>query len=117
MRWTPRGAPRRDTAPMLWTLLCDEWLRLDKQKCETWWRSLERAHWSRAVELWTVFVCRNALLGGQGSMSHFLTTNVSPQVLVATLEDQIKEGVLPAPVARRIEDAVLLKTHASGLWL
>ena len=56
--WAPREAPRREALPMLWDLFCTEWLRLSPQTTQQWWRALQRARWSRPVELRSVFLCR-----------------------------------------------------------
>jgi hypothetical protein len=101
---------------MLWDLFCREWLLLSPQTTAQWWHALQQARWSRPVALRSIFTCRAALGPGQGSMHHFVTQNVSPQVLVAVLEDLIKEQRLPSAVARQIEEHVLHKTHRSGLW-
>jgi len=49
-------------------------------------------------------------------MRHFLLLNVTPRGMVDALEDLIAEQLLPAAVARQIEEAVLRMTHGSGLW-
>jgi hypothetical protein len=112
-----REAPRREALPLLWDLFCREHLLLSPQTTQQWWRALQRARWSRPVELRSVFLCRAALGTGQGSMRHFVTTNIAPAVLIGVLEDLIHEQVLPPATARAIEQAVLNKTHKSGLWL
>jgi hypothetical protein len=50
-------------------------------------------------------------------MHHFVTENLSPQVLIRVLEEQIQEGQLPPRLSRQIQEAVLHKTHATGQWL
>jgi hypothetical protein len=50
-------------------------------------------------------------------MHHFITQNVTLQILIAVCEDLIQEAVFPPGLAQEIEEAVLAKTHVSGLWL
>ena len=114
-RGTPPLAPRREPPPMLWDLFCREWLVLSPQTTARWWHALQQSRWTRPVELRSVFVCRATLREGQGTMRHFLTANVTPQVLIAVLEDLIQEAVVPPGLARQIQEAVLQKTHRSGL--
>jgi hypothetical protein len=49
-------------------------------------------------------------------MDDFLRKTLTPQRLLTVLEELITEARLPADVARRIEHAVLERTHRSGLW-
>ena len=112
-----RPWPPREPVPALWRLFCLEWLQLPSSLTAQWWEALQRAHWSRPVALRSIIVCRAALSTGQGSTHHFVTTNVSPAVLIDSLEDLIKEQRLPPVVARQIEEAVLRKTHRSGMWV
>ena len=112
-----RGHSRREGAPLFWTCLCDECFCLSRQETQQWWTAMQRASTSRSVALRGIILCRAALGRQQGTMRHFVTENLTPQVLIAALEDLIEEGLLPPATARRIEDAVLKKTHKSGLWL
>src|SRR5262245_37633845 len=112
--WTP--APRRAAPPMLWALFCDEWLGLSRQQTARWWAALHAATWSRPVALHGIVACRAALGPAQGSLRHFVTTHISPQVLIAVLEDLIQERLLPPSIARALEEAILARTHVSGLW-
>jgi len=92
-------------------------LLLSRQDSARWWRALDAATWSRPTALRGIVVCRAALGPAQGSMRHFVRENLSPHALVNALEDLIQEGLLPPGMARAIEEAVLRKTHMSGLWL
>jgi hypothetical protein len=49
-------------------------------------------------------------------MRDFLTVHLSPQTLLDALEDLIREQCLSAREAHALEEAVLAKTHATGLW-
>ena len=109
--------PRREVAPRLWTFFCSEWLVLPSPTTKHWWGALQRARWSRPVALRTVFLCRAALGSRQGAVRHFVTQNVTPQTLIHALEDLIQERLLAPREARQIEEAVLAKTHVSGLWV
>jgi hypothetical protein len=102
---------------MLFLLFCDEWLGLSRQQTAQWWQALVDAQWSRPVALRGMILARAALGPQQGPMRRFLTEQLSPQTLIDALEDLIREGVLPAGTARRIEQAVLDRTHISGQWV
>jgi hypothetical protein len=112
-----RFRQRREESPLFWSAWCHEFLCLSRQQTDAWWGALSRARWSRAVELRSVFLCRAALGQGQGSVRHFVTTNIAPPVLIAALEDLIHERLLDPATARQLEEAVLAKTHKSGLWV
>ena len=109
--------PRREALPLLWDFFCREWLLLSPQTTQAWWNALQCARWSRPVALRGIVLCRAALGQRQGSMRHFVRENLCPQTLIDALEDLIQERCLPPGVARRIEEAVLAKTHVSGLWV
>jgi hypothetical protein len=112
--WMP--APRRAAPPLLWGLFCEEWLGLSRQQAARWWAALQAAAWSRPVALRDIIACRAALGPAQGSQRQFVTTHISPQVLIDALEDLIQERLLPPGVARQMEEAVLARTHRIGLW-
>jgi hypothetical protein len=69
------------------------------------------------VVLREIILCRSALGAVQGSVQYFVTRHVSPPVLVGALEDLVQERLLPPSEARQIEEAILQKTHRSGVWL
>jgi hypothetical protein len=108
---------RREASPLFWTFLCDEFFGLSRQQAEQWWHALQRARWSRPVALRGIILCRAALGERQGSLHHFVTENFTPSVLIHVLEDLIRERLLAPATARQIEEAVLAKTHVSGLWV
>jgi hypothetical protein len=112
-----RFHPRREGAPLFWTCFCDECFGLSRQQTDQWWHALQQAQWSRPVALRGIILCRAALGRQQGTMHHFVTENLSPQVLIAALEDLIEERLLPPATARQIEERILGKVHRTGVWL
>ena len=88
--------PRREAPPRLWSFFCVEFFGLSRQQTEQWWHALQRARWSRPVELRSVFLCRVALGPQQGTMRHFVTQNLSPAVLIDALED-FNQGTVAIP--------------------
>ena len=112
-----RFSARREGAPLFWVCFCDECFGLSRQQTQQWWSALQQSQGRRPVALKGIIHCRAALGRQQGTMRHFVTENLSPQVLIAALEDLIAEGLLPPATGRRIEDGILRKVHKSGVWL
>src|SRR5215217_2996171 len=97
MRFTlPRPPP-----PLFWSVFCAEFFGLSRQQIDQWWRALLAAHGRRAVALRESLRCREVLGAVQASSRQFMTTHVTPQVVVTVLEDLIEEGLLPPGAARR----------------
>src|SRR5215472_7534940 len=112
----PRLWPRRDQAPPLWGVFCEEWLLLPRNKLEQWWQALTQARWSRAVELRSMVQCQNALATDWRQVMRLYEGTMAPKALLEGLEDLIKEGVMAPLTARRIEDKVLAQTNTEGRW-
>jgi hypothetical protein len=51
----------RETAPVLWTCFCHDWLQLSASMTGLWWQALQRARWSRAVALRSMVQYQTAL--------------------------------------------------------
>jgi hypothetical protein len=112
-RW---AQSRRDRPPEIWTFFGTEWLQLSRTKSDQFWEALTVARWSRAVALRTAVLCRTALPHRRDALDYLAHANMSPQILIQTLEDMVVERVLSPKTARTLEEAVLARTNVHGQW-
>jgi hypothetical protein len=68
------------------------------------------------MELRSTVVGHSALAADWQQVERVYRAMMAPQVLIHTLEDLIREGVLTPLVARRMEEHVLRQTNRSGQW-
>lgn len=83
------------------------------------WQALRRATWSRAVAWRRQLDAFDQLLAvGQtpDSITAFLLRDMPPVLIVDAVEELIKEGHLRRSQAARIEERILERVRADGLW-
>ena len=102
--------------PRLWIGFCHHQLHLDADRAARWWQALQQAEGKQAVTLHGVVLARVTFGPGHRTLEQFVTECLTPQALIATLEEVAADGLLPPHVAHALEDVVLRETDAAGQW-
>jgi hypothetical protein len=84
---------------------------------EQFWAALRASRWSRACELRQLVQLHESIDSDYHQPLSLYMQKMGPQGLIDTLEDLVREEKMSPLAARRIEEQILQKTDARGLWL
>jgi hypothetical protein len=97
--------------PEGWTILNEECWHLPVRDAGTLWGAVCRADYTRPVLL-----RQQVLLVGQRGLHALLSRLSTPAVIMAVLEDLVREGCLRRPYATHLEECILAHVQAEGRW-
>lgn len=103
--------------PLIWEGFTGLYLRLEPTLARIWWQALCRSQWTSAREFRQKIWLWNS--GGRAQPEDcecFWEEHLTPQGLIAVVEDLVTSQRLRRRQAQEIETAVLAMVRADGGW-